>query len=87
MDKITTSEIVTLDNNKEYYCFQTLTDNDKEYIYLVSTSQPIEVRFAEQRIINGALSIRILDEQTEKIHALELFKAKHHKTVQSAPKQ
>ena len=79
MDKITTNEIVTLDDNKEYYCFQALADGDKEYIYLVSTSQPVEVRFAEQRIVDGALSVRILDDQAEKIHALELFKSKHPK--------
>ena len=49
--EIEKGEIITLDNNKEYLCFgRAVADNQKKYLYLMSTSEPIEIRFAEEMI-------------------------------------
>ncbi len=87
MDKIAINEVVTLDNGKEFYCFQVLTQDDIDYIYLISTSKPVEICFAEQKIVDGALSLRIINDQDEKLRALKLFqddyKSKDNKTTES----
>lgn len=77
MNKITINEIVTLDNGKEFYCFQILEHEDAEYIYLISTTTPIEVRLAKQQIIEGSLHMDIIDDKEEKLFALRLFQNNH----------
>jgi len=44
--KIQKGEFVTLSNNKEYLCCATASENDVDYVYLMSNLKPLEIRFA-----------------------------------------
>lgn len=73
--KIVEGEIITLSNNKEYICLKTLTDNDIDYIYLMSNFKPLEIKFARQNIVDGEIEITIINNQEEKEKLLKLFQA------------
>lgn len=77
MEKIAINGTVTLDNGKEFYCFQVLDYKDTSYIYLISTFTPVEVRFAKQKMIDGQLQTTIIDDKEEKLFALKLFQNNH----------
>jgi len=68
-------EIVTLDNGKEYICFgRAVAENQKTYLYLMTTTEPIEICFGEEIIVDGAgVSVRVLGDKDEKRIALEAF--------------
>lgn len=74
--KIETGEIITLDNNKEYICFSTLNHEGKDYVYLMSNFKPLEIKFGEQILEDGEITIRIINEQKEKEEVLSLFQNK-----------
>lgn len=68
-------EIITLDNNKEYICFGRVTaDNQKSYLYLMTTTEPIEVCFGEEIEDANGVRVRVLGSKEEKQVALEAFK-------------
>ena len=73
MERIAINGTVVLDNGQEFYCFQVLDHEDTSYIYLISTTTPIEVRFAKQRMVDGALQVDIINNKEEKLFALKLF--------------
>ena len=35
-------------NNKEYACFKKIIDNNVKYVYLISTFEPVEIKFAKE---------------------------------------
>ena len=73
--EIEKGEIITLDNNKEYLCFgRAVADNQKKYLYLMSTSEPIEIRFAEEMIDESGVQVRVIGSKEEKQIALAAFK-------------
>lgn len=73
--EIEKGEIITLDNNKEYLCFgRAVADNQKKYLYLMSTSEPIEIRFAEEMIDESGVQVRVIGSKEEKQIALTAFK-------------
>ena len=74
MEKITTGETITLTNGHKYLVFATAFLDGKDYIYLISEDQPVEIRFAEQLIIDGKLDIRTLTDSAEKIKVFDAFK-------------
>lgn len=69
-------EIITLSNNKEYICFETLTHNEINYLYLMSNFKPIEIKFAKQTIEDGKIMVTIINDQQEKMKVFELFQEK-----------
>lgn len=75
MEKLKFGETAVLENGKEYVVFGTVEENDKEYVYLVTTSKPLEVRFATQQIIDDELILKIVEDQEEKEHLLEIFQS------------
>lgn len=77
MEKIAINGTVILDTGKEFYCFQVLDYEDTSYIYLISTTTPIEVRFAKQKMVNGSLETEIIKDKEEKLFALKLFQNNH----------
>ena len=77
MEKIAINGTVTLDNGKEFYCFQVLDYENASYIYLISTTTPIEVRLAKQVVENGILETAIISDKEEKLFALKLFQEKY----------
>lgn len=74
MDKLKFGETAVLENGKEYVCFACLNENEKEYVYLVSNFKPLEVRFAEQVLIDGVLHLKTVEEQALKQHLFDEFK-------------
>ena len=77
MEKLEFGETAVLENGKEYVCFSQIEENGTDYVYLVSNFKPLEVRFANQVIINGDLQLEIVEDQFLKEHLLELFKQKN----------
>ncbi len=72
--KVNKGELITLDNDKEYICFSTISDGGQEYVYLMSNFKPLEVKFASQKITeNGEIELEIVNDTEEKQRLLELF--------------
>lgn len=69
---IDASEGLTLDDGREYLCFERLKLDNKDYLYLITTDEPTEIRFAEQALINDEPQIRLIGARAEK---LKLIKA------------
>ena len=73
MEKLEFGETAVLENNKEYVVFGQLEENEKDYVYLVTTSKPLEVRFASQEVVDGELMLKMVEDQEEKEHLLQKF--------------
>ena len=74
--EIEKGEIVTLTNNKEYVCLSIINSEDnKKYLYLVSTSKPLNFCFAEETIIDDNIQMRIVGGKDEKLKLFNLLKA------------
>lgn len=71
--KIQTGEIITLSNNKEYICCATASENDVDYVYLMSNFKPLEIKFARQKIVDGEVEVTIVGSPEEKQKVLKLF--------------
>lgn len=73
--EIERGEIVTLENGREYVCFgRAVAENQKTYLYLMTTTEPIEVCFGEEIITEVGVQVRVLGNKDEKQIALEAFK-------------
>ena len=77
--KVETGEIITLDNNKEYICFSTITHEGVDYVYLLSNFKPLEIRFAKQTIENDSAYLTIINNRAEKEMVLKLFQSQKKK--------
>jgi len=77
--KIEKGELITLDNNKEYLCFSTLSNEGVDYIYLMSNFKPLEIKFAKQQEVNGQIEVTIINQQEEKQKVLKLFQDRENK--------
>lgn len=71
--KIQKGEFVTLSNNKEYLCCATASENDVDYVYLMSNFKPLEIRFARQKVVDGQVEVTIIGNPEEKQKVLKLF--------------
>lgn len=71
--KIQAGEVIKLDNNKEYICFSTITDQNIDYVYLMSNFKPLEIKFAKQLNDDGKIKISIISNPEEKKMVLKLF--------------
>lgn len=79
MEKIKAGELIKLENNKEYICFYELEDNNTNYLYLVTQTKPIEVKFAKYNLNDTDDSITIIGNKNEKKYIYDLFKQKMSK--------
>jgi len=71
--KIETGQIIKLSNNKEYICCATASENEIEYVYLMSNFKPLEIKFAKQKIVDGEVQVTIIGSPEEKQRVLKLF--------------
>lgn len=71
--KIQSGEIIKLSNNKEYICCATATENEIDYVYLMSNFKPLEIKFAKQQIVDGQVEVTIIGNHEEKQRVLKLF--------------
>lgn len=76
MEKLEFAETAVLENGKEYVCFATIQENGEDYVFLVTNSKPLEVRFAKQVLTDGVLELQIVEDQQLKLHLFEIFKEK-----------
>ena len=81
MEKLKFGETAVLENGKEYICFSELEENGTSYVYLITNSKPLEVRFAKQTLNNGELELTIIEDQNEKQHLLNAFAQKNKKNL------
>lgn len=68
-------EAITLDDNQDYLCADTIQLNDKHYLYLVTVTEPVKVCFAEQIIVNDKPQISVIGNQAEKLKILAALQA------------
>ena len=64
-------DLIILENHKEYVCFEKITFEGIEYLYLMSNFKPLEIRFA--KVIKED-EIEIIYNQEEKEKLGKLFK-------------
>lgn len=76
--KINEGEIIQLDNNKEYICFSTISDQNDYYVYLISNFKPLEVKFAKEISDGDSISLEIVNDQNQKKKLLKLFTDKQN---------
>lgn len=79
MEKLEFGETAVLDGGKEYICFGTAEVDNNSYVYLVSNSKPIDVKFAKQILANGELNLELVSSSEEKERLLQVFKDKMSK--------
>ncbi len=77
MDKLKFGETAVLVDGKEYICFTALNLENKDYVGLISNTQPIEVLFARQVIQDGNLELTVVEDRSEKERLVKLFKEKN----------
>lgn len=81
--KINEGEIIQLDNNKEYICFSTISDQNDYYVYLISNFKPLEVKFAKEISDGDSVSLEIINDQNQKKKLLKLFTDKQNNKMSS----
>ena len=77
-------DAIALDG-QEYLCFDQAKLDGKHYLYLITTSEPAEICFAEQTLIDDEPQVRIIGNQTEKNKLFSLLKSKAKSA--SAPRE
>lgn len=70
-------EIVTLDNNKEFMCFERVQLDGKDFLYLIAADDSGEICFAEQAMIDGEPQIRTIGNKEDKNRLTALFQELH----------
>lgn len=70
--RIEEGQLVTLDDNKEYMVLKALEYNNTRYIYLMTSSKPIEVLFMKEEMVDNDLTlVPVTDE--ELVNIIPLF--------------
>ena len=73
--EIEKGEIITLSDNREYVCLSIIVAEDnKKYLYLVTTSEPIKFCFAEETIADNTIKMRVVGSKDEKQKLFALLK-------------
>lgn len=70
--KIEINDVVTLEDNKEYICFNIIKEENIKYLYLISNFTPTEVKFAKEIKENEDTYLEIINnkEEKEKVYTL-----------------
>ena len=71
------NEVIKLDNGEEYFCFERMELDGKEYLYLISMKEPHVVRFAERTKADDGAEIRIIGGREEKVRLVQAFQDGH----------
>ncbi len=70
--RIEEGQIIELEDNKEYVVLKTLEYNNETYVYLITSSKPIEVLFRKEQIINDEIILEPID-YSELANIIPLF--------------
>ncbi len=66
-------ELITLDNNEEYIVVQTNVKDNINYMFLMSNSKPVKVRFAKQ-LPDNLENVVVINNKEEKDKLVDMFK-------------
>lgn len=72
--KLTDGEVVRLSNNKDYICIKSFGLDEKDYMILMGNFRPLEIKFAEQLLNGDKVSVRIIENQEEKLKIMDFIK-------------
>ena len=70
-------EVVLLNGNQEFLCFERLELDGKDYLYLIATNDSADICFAEQMIVDGEPKIRTIGNKDTKLKLTAAFQAKY----------
>ena len=76
MEKDKVGDLIKLENGKEYVCAMEIKDNNFNYLYLITKTKPIEVKFEKYNPKEDMGSIILIGEKKEKQYILNLFQNK-----------
>lgn len=74
MKKLSFGETAILANNEEYTCFANLVKDGKDYVFLMSHTEPSVVKIARQNLVDGELSLTLIKDETLKKELLKMYK-------------
>lgn len=72
MEKLSFGDTAILSNNQQYTCFSNLIVDGKDYAFLMGHEQGL-IKIAEQQLINGELSLKIVNDEETKQKLLKLY--------------
>ncbi len=70
--RIEEGQIIELEDNKEYMVLKKIEYNNETYVYLVTSSKPIEVLFRKEQINDNELILEPIDD-SELANIIPLF--------------
>lgn len=70
---IQVGEIVTLSDEKEYVVLNKIKLNKKNYLYLITTSEPLEIIIVNEQIENGSIILNEIKDNDELDNILQQF--------------
>lgn len=74
---IQVGELVTLNNDKEYIVINRLNLHATNYVYLMTTTRPLEIIIATQTIENGCIVLKEVKDNEELDYVLGQITLKH----------
>ena len=74
MEKLSFGETATLANNEEYTCFSRIERDGKDYVFLMSNTEPVAVKIAEQHLVNDELTLTMVSDVETKRELLKIYK-------------
>jgi len=74
MKKLSFGETATLSNNEQYTCFSKIEKDGKDYVFLMSHTEPTVVKIAVQNLVDGELSLTMVKDDKTKKELLKIYK-------------
>jgi len=74
MEKLSFGVTATLANNEEYTCFSRIEKDGKDYVFLMSNTEPVTVKIAEQHLVDNELTITMVSDAETKKELLKIYK-------------
>ncbi len=66
-------EIVTLDDSKEYVVINKINLHNVNYVFLITTSKPLEILIVTEKIVNGEIVLDEIKDNDELEYILSQF--------------
>lgn len=58
-------QIIKLNDNKEYIVVNKMTLHSISYVYLITTTKPLEILVATEKVVNGKISLEEVKDNNE----------------------
>lgn len=66
-------EILKLDDNKEYVVINKMNLHNVNYVFLITTSKPLEILIVTEKIVNGEITLDEIKDNDELEYVLNQF--------------